>query len=73
MLIHPFQHPDIITGQGTLGFEIIEQCPQVRTVVIPVGGGGRAAGGAAGPVVLDRRQDPGDQLQPEVLPQPSQT
>ncbi len=44
VLIHPFAHPDIITGQGTLGFEIIEQCPQVRTVVIPVGGGGLAAG-----------------------------
>ena len=44
VLIHPFEHPDIITGQGTLGFEIIEQCPQVRTVVIPVGGGGLAAG-----------------------------
>ena len=44
VLIHPFEHPDIIAGQGTLGFEIIEQCPQVRTVVIPVGGGGLAAG-----------------------------
>ncbi|HEY0716486.1 MAG TPA: threonine ammonia-lyase [Streptosporangiaceae bacterium] len=44
VLIHPFEHPDIITGQGTLGYEIIEQCPQVRTVVIPVGGGGLAAG-----------------------------
>jgi threonine dehydratase len=44
VLIHPFEHPDIITGQGTLGFEIIEQCPQVRTVVIPVGGGGLASG-----------------------------
>ena len=44
VLIHPFEHPDIVTGQGTLGFEIIEQCPQVRTVVIPVGGGGLAAG-----------------------------
>src|SRR6202011_2766225 len=34
----------IVAGQGTIGFEIIEQCPQVRTVVVPVGGGGLAAG-----------------------------
>src|ERR1700744_43179 len=44
VLIHPFEHPDVITGQGTLGFEIIEQCPQVRTVVIPVRGARLAAG-----------------------------
>ena len=39
-----YDHPDIVAGQGTMGFEIIEQCPQVRTVVVPVGGGGLAAG-----------------------------
>jgi threonine dehydratase len=44
VLIHPFDHPDIVAGQGTLGLEILEQCPQVRTVAIPVGGGGVAAG-----------------------------
>ena len=44
VLIHPFDHPDIVAGQGTLGLEIVEQCPDVRTVVIPVGGGGVAAG-----------------------------
>ena len=44
VFIHPFDHPDIVAGQGTVGFEIIEQCPQVRTVVVPVGGGGLAAG-----------------------------
>jgi threonine dehydratase len=44
VFIHPFDHPDIVAGQGTLGFEIIEQCPGVRTVLIPVGGGGIAAG-----------------------------
>ena len=53
VLIHPFEHPDIIAGQGTLGFEIIEQCPQVRTVVIPVGGGGLAAGVAVAVKSLD--------------------
>ena len=53
VLIHPFEHPDIVTGQGTLGFEIIEQCPQVRTVVVPVGGGGLAAGVAVAVKSLD--------------------
>jgi len=44
VFIHPFDHPDIVAGQGTLGFEIVEQCPGVRTVLIPAGGGGIAAG-----------------------------
>ncbi len=43
-LIHPFDHPDIVAGQGTVGLEILEQCPEVRTVVVPIGGGGLAAG-----------------------------
>jgi threonine dehydratase len=44
VFIHPFDHQDIVAGQGTLGFEIIEQCPGVRTILVPVGGGGLAAG-----------------------------
>ncbi|MDO8106844.1 threonine ammonia-lyase [Isoptericola sp. b441] len=44
VLIHPFDHPDIVRGQGTVGLEIAEQVPGVRTVVVPVGGGGLAAG-----------------------------
>jgi threonine dehydratase len=44
IFIHPFDHPDVIAGQGTVGLEIAEQCPQVRTIVVPVGGGGLAAG-----------------------------
>jgi threonine dehydratase len=44
VFIHPFDHADIVAGQGTLGYEIIEQCPGVRTILIPVGGGGIAAG-----------------------------
>jgi threonine dehydratase len=44
VFIHPFDHPDIVAGQGTLGFEIIEQCPGVRTVLVPAGGGGLTAG-----------------------------
>ena len=45
-LIHPFDHPDIVAGQGTLGLEIVEQCPDVRTVVVCTGGGGLLAGTA---------------------------
>ena len=44
VFIHPFDHADVIAGQGTLGYEIIEQCPQVKTILVPVGGGGLAAG-----------------------------
>ena len=44
VLIHPFDHPDIVTGQGTCGLEVVEQCPQVRTVLVPTGGGGLIAG-----------------------------
>ncbi|MGZ5369193.1 MAG: threonine ammonia-lyase [Aeromicrobium sp.] len=44
ILIHPFDHDDIIAGQGTVGLEILEQVPDVRTILVPVGGGGLAAG-----------------------------
>ncbi|MGO8957741.1 MAG: threonine ammonia-lyase [Streptosporangiaceae bacterium] len=44
IFIHPFDHPDVITGQGTVGLEIAEQCPDARTIAVPVGGGGLAAG-----------------------------
>ena len=42
--IHPFDDPEVIAGQGTLGLEIVEDLPGVDTVVLPVGGGGLAAG-----------------------------
>jgi threonine dehydratase len=48
VFIHPFDHPDVVAGQGTLGLEITEQCPQVRSIAVPVGGGGLAAGIAVG-------------------------
>ncbi|MFC9393578.1 MULTISPECIES: threonine ammonia-lyase [unclassified Streptomyces] len=44
VFIHPFDHPDIIAGQGTVGLEILEQCPEVRTILVGIGGGGLAAG-----------------------------
>jgi threonine dehydratase len=43
-LIHPFDDPLTIAGQGTVGLEIVEDVPQVDTVVVPVGGGGLVAG-----------------------------
>jgi len=44
VFIHPFDHPDVVAGQGTVGLEIMEQCPEARTIVVPVGGGGLASG-----------------------------
>lgn len=46
-LIPPFDHPDIIAGQGTAGMEIVEDLPDVDVVLVPVGGGGLASGVAA--------------------------
>lgn len=46
-MIHPFDHADIVAGQGSVGLEIIEQLPEVATVVVPAGGGGLLAGVAA--------------------------
>src|SRR5215475_6972774 len=53
VFINPFNHPDVVAGQGTVGFEIIEQCPQVKTILVPVGGGGLAAGIAVAAQSLD--------------------
>ena len=46
-IVPPFDHKQIIIGQGTMGLEILEQCPDVATVFVPVGGGGMASGVAA--------------------------
>lgn len=42
--IHPFDDPQVIAGQGTMAFEILEQTPDVEAVLVPVGGGGLLAG-----------------------------
>jgi threonine dehydratase len=42
--VHPFEDTAVIAGQGTIGLELVEQLPDVGTVVIPVGGGGLASG-----------------------------
>jgi threonine dehydratase len=43
-LVHPFDDPAVAAGQGTVGLEILEAVPDVRTVIVPVGGGGLIAG-----------------------------
>jgi threonine dehydratase len=42
--VHPFDDPDVVAGQGTLGLELLEDLPDLATVVVPVGGGGLASG-----------------------------
>ena len=44
VFVHPFDHPDVIAGQGTIGLELLEQVPGIGTVVVPVGGGGLISG-----------------------------
>ncbi|MDP4127912.1 MAG: threonine ammonia-lyase [Bacillota bacterium] len=44
IFIHAFNDPDVMAGQGTIGLEIIEDLPEVDTVLIPIGGGGLIAG-----------------------------
>jgi threonine dehydratase len=46
-LVHPFDQPEVIAGQGTIGLELLEQCPEMDVVVVPVGGGGLISGVAA--------------------------
>ncbi len=50
--IPPFDHADVVAGQGTLGLELLEQVPELETVIVPIGGGGLISGVAS---VLKRR------------------
>jgi threonine dehydratase len=43
-LIHPFEGPEVALGTGTLGLEWLEQAPDLEAVIVPIGGGGLAAG-----------------------------
>lgn len=45
--VPPFDHPDVVAGQGTLGLELLADCPAPSAVLIPLSGGGLAAGVAA--------------------------
>jgi len=42
--VHPFEDPDVIAGQGTIGLELLEQVPDLSRVIVPVGGGGLVSG-----------------------------
>ncbi len=44
VLVHPYDDPDIIRGQGTVGLEILEAAPDIDTLVVPIGGGGLISG-----------------------------
>ena len=44
VFVHPFDDPDIIAGAGTLGIEMLEEAPELETLVIPIGGGGLMSG-----------------------------
>jgi threonine dehydratase len=55
LFVHPFDDDRIIAGQGTVGLEIIEQCPDVQAVIVPVGGGGFIGGVAI--ALKSQRQD----------------
>jgi threonine dehydratase len=47
VFIHPFDHRDVVIGQGTLGLEILDQRPDVDTILVPIGGGGLISGVAS--------------------------
>jgi threonine dehydratase len=51
--VPPFDHPHVIAGQGTIGLEIVEDAPDTRVVLVPVGGGGLASGVATAVKALD--------------------
>jgi threonine dehydratase len=62
-LVHPFDHPLTIAGQGTVGLEIVEELPETTTLLVPVGGGGLISGIA---LAAQRRRVIG--VEPELSP-----
>jgi len=44
VFVHPFDDPEVIAGQGTLGLELLEQVPDLVRVLVPLGGGGLLSG-----------------------------
>src|SRR6202022_1876581 len=43
-LVHPYDDPDVIAGQGTVALELLADCPDLDTLVVPIGGGGLISG-----------------------------
>ena len=60
ILIPPFDHADVVTGQGTVGLEILDQVPDLATVIVPIGGGGLISGVAS--VLKQRARRDGRQI-----------
>jgi len=54
-IVPPFDHDDVIAGAGTVGLEIVEEWPEVRTILVPTGGGGLLAGVALAVTSIDPR------------------
>ena len=65
--VHPFDDPDVIAGQGTIGLELLEQVPDLDAVLVPVGGGGLISGIA----VALKEQRPGRAGSSASRPRPS--
>jgi len=55
VIIPPFDHVDVVAGQGTLALEILDQVPDVANVIVPIGGGGLISGIATGFAQLEER------------------
>ncbi|MGH7097177.1 MAG: pyridoxal-phosphate dependent enzyme, partial [Stellaceae bacterium] len=55
ILVHPYDDPAIIAGQGTIAVELIEDCPDLDTLVVPIGGGGLVSGIAIAAKALSPR------------------
>ncbi len=43
-MVPPFNHPNVIAGQGTIALELLDECPQLDAIVVPLGGGGLISG-----------------------------
>ena len=60
MIVPPYNDEEIIAGQGTVGTEILEDCPDVDLVLAPVGGGGGLISGVSAAVKLEWLQGESD-------------
>ena len=60
VFIPPFDHPDVVTGQAALGLDVLDDVPDVETVIVPIGGGGLISGVSA--AVKQRAQAEGRQI-----------
>lgn len=56
IFIPPFDNQDVVVGQGTVGLELMQQWPEVQTIIVPIGGGGLAAGVAVAAKLVAKAQ-----------------